>query len=115
TDLGLASIDDPRQRPADLGEFAVEPPQPDGGGEATELRFGSLGEREHPPSMPPPDGVEYPRSRELLLCELAHRLQHGEARLTGRTVALQQQAVLQQRRQAVQCIDAQLALRVADR
>ncbi|HEY7296057.1 MAG TPA: hypothetical protein VH916_13515, partial [Dehalococcoidia bacterium] len=52
---------------------------------------------------------------QLLRGERADRFQHAEARLACRAFALHDEIVLDQRCQAVQRIDAQLAVRVADR
>jgi hypothetical protein len=108
--LDVAGRLQPPEGLAQIGEFALEPGEPArllrssrcGG-----LRF--LGQRQVPSGVPAADDVCLTTRRQSLEGELAHRLQHREARLALEIIDEAHQVVVNQRREAVKDVNPDIA------
>ena len=104
----------PLQRRPKIVVIGVQANQPGGPVVPSQAGLAPLSEVQETRRVSPPEVGLLAGRCQLLQPELADRLQHREARLAIRTFSLAQKALGGQRRHAVQHVEAERSVRIAD-
>ena len=112
--LGIAAANQPMAGGAEVVVLDVAASQPRFAVRRGHLEVFFLGDDEHVRRMCPRRGIGLARGEQLLTAVLAERFEHHEAQLAFLRGPLHEQAVVHERRDAVQHVDTKIFERIAD-